>query len=189
MNEWIKTAADNLNALDWAIIVLAAASLIIGYIRGFVRQLLSVAGWIIAYLAAHSFYEKLSHMLQKSAPLAAWKEYDQYAFMVEGLKLDRYVYNAVAFALLFFGVKFLLSIFARIFDLLANLPGIAFFNKWGGVLLAFSETVIVFVIAVNVMNAIPATQVQHLLTNSKIVTWYMENAPAATEWLKVMWNK
>jgi membrane protein required for colicin V production len=43
---------DSLGWLDWVILLVAVASIVIGLVRGFVFECLSLAGWIVAWFAA-----------------------------------------------------------------------------------------------------------------------------------------
>lgn len=52
----------NLNWLDYVIIALISVSVIISLIRGFVREVLSLATWIIGFLIAFNFAHDLSLM-------------------------------------------------------------------------------------------------------------------------------
>ena len=46
--------------VDWAILVVIGLSAGISLIRGFVREALSLAGWILAFFVAKGFYQDLS---------------------------------------------------------------------------------------------------------------------------------
>jgi membrane protein required for colicin V production len=45
-------ALPDLQALDWAFLVVLAVSVIVGLVRGFVFECLSLAGWVVAWFAA-----------------------------------------------------------------------------------------------------------------------------------------
>ncbi len=49
--------------VDWAILIIIGISAGISLIRGFVREALSLAGWIIAFFVAKGFYLELSSLL------------------------------------------------------------------------------------------------------------------------------
>ena len=50
--------------IDWAILIVIGLSAGISLLRGFVREALSLAGWIIAFFIAKSFYLEFSSLLQ-----------------------------------------------------------------------------------------------------------------------------
>ncbi len=49
--------------VDWAILAIIGLSALISILRGFVREALSLAGWIAAFLLAKAFYEPVAEML------------------------------------------------------------------------------------------------------------------------------
>ncbi|WP_251359768.1 CvpA family protein [Kangiella sp. TOML190] len=49
--------------VDWAILAIIGLSALISLMRGFVREALSLAGWIAAFLLAKTFYEPVAQML------------------------------------------------------------------------------------------------------------------------------
>jgi len=49
--------------IDWAILVVIGLSAAISLLRGFVREALSLAGWILAFFVAKGFYQELSSLL------------------------------------------------------------------------------------------------------------------------------
>lgn len=49
--------------IDWAILIVIGISAGISLLRGFVREALSLAGWILAFFAAKGFYTDFSALL------------------------------------------------------------------------------------------------------------------------------
>lgn len=49
--------------IDWAILIVIGLSAGISLIRGFVREALSLAGWVIAFFVAKGFYQEFSSLL------------------------------------------------------------------------------------------------------------------------------
>ncbi|GAA4355400.1 CvpA family protein [Kangiella marina] len=49
--------------VDWVILAIIGVSALISLLRGFVREALSLAGWIAAFFLAKIFYEPLSELL------------------------------------------------------------------------------------------------------------------------------
>jgi membrane protein required for colicin V production len=48
----VKQLVGALGWIDWAILVVALSSIIVGLVRGFVFECLSLAGWVVAWFAA-----------------------------------------------------------------------------------------------------------------------------------------
>jgi len=177
------------NTIDIVAAVLIIGAVAIGYNRGFIAQLVSIAGLFIAYLAAYWLYDDLSPLIARYFPLERLQSYDRYAFLVEKLNLSVYLYNAAAFAVVFFIVKIGLSIVGRILNLIATLPGLKTINKWSGAALALVEAVIVFAVAVHVMLAIPSDPLQRKLQQSIAAGYVVEQMPELTAKLEQLWNK
>jgi len=52
-----------LTAVDWVIIVVLAVSTLLSLWRGFVREALSLAGWVAAFLVANLFVDQMASLL------------------------------------------------------------------------------------------------------------------------------
>lgn len=76
-----------LNAVDIAILLIALVSIIIGAWRGFLYEILSIGGWVLAFFAARAFADDVAVLLPMSGASA-------------GLRL------AVAFVLMFVATAF-----------------------------------------------------------------------------------
>jgi membrane protein required for colicin V production len=61
MNEWI--AQTGYNGADWAIVVVVVLSVLISLVRGFVREALSLLVWVVAFVVAFFFSERLAPLL------------------------------------------------------------------------------------------------------------------------------
>jgi uncharacterized membrane protein required for colicin V production len=177
-----------MNGLDWAAAVLIIAGLVLGYYRGFVSQLVSIAGLFIAYVVAFTFYKDIAPWIAGVLSLPNSESYAQYQFFVKGLHLDTYVSNAIAFALLLFGVKIALSIVGRVLHWITLTPGIKTINQWTGALLGLAEAVLIVVIAVQVMTVIPNDTTQRLLKDSASAPYILSAIPSVSSKLQELWN-
>lgn len=178
-----------MNGLDWAAAALVAAGALLGFYRGLVSQIVSVAGLIIAYVVAFSFYNQTAPWIAGALSLPAYESYQKFEYLVKGLRFDTYMYNAIAFALLFFGVKFILDLTGRVLNWIALAPGIRTFNQLSGALLGLAEAAVLLVIAVQVMTVIPNDSVQNLLKHSQSAPYILEALPVVTDKLHELWSK
>lgn len=176
------------NLADVSIAVLAAGAAAYGYYRGFLMQLVSVAGFILALVTAYLLFDETALALRRLVPLSGLKAYDKYAFWVEGLNLDVYAYNAIAFALLFAVAKLVLALAGRLLNLLSKLPVIHGINRWSGALLGLLEAALIAVIAVHVLSIVPADSVQRVLAQSHAAHVIMERMPDAALALRQLWS-
>lgn len=180
---------DQLNTLDIIAAVVGIAALGLGYHRGFIAQLVSIAGLVVAYLAAFWLYDDVAPAIAHLFPMNRLQSEGKYAFLAEDLNLDVYVYNAVAFALIFFAVKIGLSLAGRLLHLITLIPGLKTLNKWSGALLALLEAAILFAVAVQVMIVIPSDGLQQTLKGSVAAGAVAEHTPELTGKLRDLWNR
>ncbi|OCT10796.1 CvpA family protein [Paenibacillus pectinilyticus] len=166
-----------------------ALGLLIGYFRGFIAQIVSIAGMILAYLVAFYFYKDVAPLLKNAISLPTYQNYHKYEFIVKGLNVDTYILNAIAFALLFFGVKLALIIIGRALNILAKTPGLNAINRWSGACLGLAEALLIIVIAVNVMTIIPSDGSQKLLKSSSIAPYLINELPQVAGKLHDLWKQ
>ncbi|MUG70896.1 CvpA family protein [Paenibacillus validus] len=177
-----------INGLDYAVLAVVAAGTVLGYARGFVGQLVSFVGLFLAYVAAFAFYDDTAPWIRSLLNLSEHETYRKYAFLAEGLHLDTYVYNALAFGILLFGVKLGFSVAGRLLNWLAAAPGIKTVNKWSGAALGFVEAGLIALIAVHVMTVFPNDTAQRLLQTSMTAPYMLEHTPVVTDKLQEMWE-
>jgi uncharacterized membrane protein required for colicin V production len=187
MNAW-NVWLHSLNGLDWAVLVILTLGFTIGYTRGLVGMLVSVAGLLVALWAAVYFYKDAAPWLLQVITLPAFESYAKYEFIVKGLNLEKYVSQAIAFALIFFGVKLLFLIISRLLTIFTKMPGIKTVNQFTGALLGLTEAAVIIVIAVNVMTVVPNDDVQRLLSHSSVSAFIIEDSPIAAGKLQEMWK-
>ncbi|OXM86717.1 CvpA family protein [Paenibacillus rigui] len=178
-----------MNGLDWAAAVILIAGTVMGFYRGLVSQLVSVAGLIVAYLVAFTFYKDAAPLLAEALSLPSYASYQKYEYLVKGLHLETYVYNAIAFALLLFGVKLVMSIVGRVLNWIALTPGIKLMNQWSGALLGLTEALLLIIVAVQVMTVLPNDSVQQLLKGSKSTPYILNLVPSVSDKLHELWDQ
>jgi len=174
------------NVLDWSILVLIAGGLVLGYARGLISQLVSIAGLFIALYVAVRFYEPVATYLLQWLSLSSFSGYDKYEFLVKGLNLERYIANALSFALLFFLVKLALGIGGRMLNLIARLPGLHTVNRVTGALLGAIEAFVIAAVAVHIMTILPSDYVQDRLGQSRFAPYILNDV---MEWARKLWQR
>lgn len=125
-------ALANFNGVDYAIISVIGLSSLISLIRGFVKEALSLAGWIIAFWVGLTFCNELSNHLVK---------------MINSIP----VRTAVSFFLLFAGTLIMMSLINHIISCIVNKTGLSGTDRILGVLFGFGRGV--FVVAVLLLVA------------------------------------
>lgn len=71
-------------ALDWVFLTVLVASLLIGAWRGLVFELLSLAGWVLAFFAAQWFAADMGALLPMGQADAAWRHVAGFAVVFVG---------------------------------------------------------------------------------------------------------
>jgi uncharacterized membrane protein required for colicin V production len=178
-----------MNGFDYTLLALAVCGLILGYFRGFIAQIISFVGFFIAYVIAFKFFRDFSPILRGMIPLPTEANYQQYAFIVKGLNLDTYIFNALAFAILFFGVKLALSVVGKLLNIIAAVPGLNLMNRWSGALLGLAEALLIILIAVNVMVIAPSESLQKLLSSSLLAPYLINDLPSLAGKLQGLWKQ
>lgn len=68
-------------ALDWILAVLLLGSLLLGAWRGLVFELLSLAGWVGAFIAAQWFADDMAALLPMQDAMPAWRHLAGFALV------------------------------------------------------------------------------------------------------------
>lgn len=173
--------------LNILLLVLLIGGIIVGAKRGFVVQLIHMVGFVIALVAAYTYYKPLSEYFVLWIPYPAINENSQFTLVVDQLDLDQTFYQLLAFAIIFFVVKFALQLIASMFDFLKYLPVLGFFSKILGAVLGFIEAYILLFIFIYVFALLPIDAVQNQLENSGIAQAMLEHTPYFSEKVKEWW--
>ncbi|MEK8127039.1 CvpA family protein [Paenibacillus filicis] len=178
-----------MNGLDYGLLVVLAMGMALGYARGFVGQLVSFAGFFAAYLVAFFGYRQAAPWIKSLMNLSGHETYGRYELLAQELRIDTYIYNALAFGLLLFGTKLAFGIVGRMLQWLVAAPGLKAVNKWSGAGLGLLEAAIIALIAVHVMTVLPNDTAQKLLKTSTSAAYIVEHTPVITDKLKELWEK
>ncbi len=134
----------HLNGVDWFIIVVVAASILVSLWRGFAREAISLAAWVAAFVIANVFVGQLASLL------ASW---------IENIT-GRYV---AAYALLFVGTLMVGGVLGMLAAQLMKVTGLSVLDRMLGTVFGFARGVIlILVMAFVVRQLIPARDLQWL---------------------------
>lgn len=126
---------DALNAADWAIITVVGISMLLSLLRGFVREALSLIGWVLAFLVSMVFAERLSSLLANSIADAT----------------GRYI---VAFGTLFVLTLIAVALVARLLQGLIEFAGLGALDRLLGMGFGFARGVFVLLAAVVLLRPV-----------------------------------
>jgi len=173
--------------LDIILLILLIGGIIVGAKRGLVLQLIHMLGFIVALVVAYRYYKPLAEYFVLWIPYPVVGENSRFTVAVEQLDLDQTFYQLLAFALIFFVVKFGLQLIASMFDFLKYLPVLGFVSKVLGAVLGFIEVYILLFIFIYVFALLPIEAVQNQLGNSSIAQALLEHTPYFSEKVKEWW--
>ncbi len=130
-----------LNGADWFIIVVLSVSTLLSLWRGFVREALSLLGWVAAFVVAHLFVDQLATQL--AAAIAN----------VTG----RYI---AAYAILFVSTLVLFTLIVKLAVRLVRVAGLSVLDRLLGTVFGFARGVIIILVLAYVVRQLvpPAEQ-------------------------------
>ena len=173
--------------VDLALAVILLFGFLIGLRRGFILQLIHLAGFAAAFIAAYLYYDELAPKLDLWIPYPSLGN-------VEGLKLflgaegiESAYYNAIAFSIIFFGARILLQMVGSMLDFVAYLPILKQLNRWGGALLGFAEVYLIIFILLYIAALLPVSNVQSLMDSSILAELIVKQTPFLSDKVNELW--
>ena len=118
-----------MNSFDYTVLIIIGFSIVISMMRGALRELLSVAGWIAAFYVAKTYAMQLVTLLPLTIP-------------TQQLRL------LAAFIILFLSVLLIVSLLTIALSSLINKIGLGWFNRFLGAFIGFAKGLIIVCIAV-----------------------------------------
>lgn len=127
-----------MTVFDYLALFILVCSIVISTLRGLVKEVLSLLGWVAAFLVANAYGESLARLLPDAIPGNS----------------PRLI---VAFLLLFIGVRLLMSLFSMAMDAVIKASGLTFVDRGLGGLfgLARGLLIVLTVVLLCGMTAIP----------------------------------
>lgn len=112
---------------DYIVLFVLGCSVVVGLLRGLIKEMLSLAGWVLAFVIANAYSAKLAAMLPASVP-------------------GDTVRLILAFIALFIGVRLLVGLFGMVLDALLKATGLTLADRGLGALFGLLRGM-VFVLA------------------------------------------
>ncbi len=154
-----------LNGADWVIIVVLSVSTLLSLWRGFVREALSLLGWVAAFVVAHLFVDRLA------VELAA----------VIANETGRYV---AAYAILFVSTLVVFTLIVKLATSLVRAAGLSVLDRVLGTIFGFARGVIVVLVAVYVIKQLVSPQDQQWLHQSVL----MPHLNMLADWVQTVFS-
>jgi uncharacterized membrane protein required for colicin V production len=173
--------------LGLAIIILLIMGFFVGLKRGFILQLVHLLGFIIAYVAATSYYEELSTKLILWIPYPNFGDAPTLKVLTGSTDMESAFYRAIAFVIIFFAVKILFQIIGSMLDFVAHLPVLKQLNILAGGILGFCEVYLVIFILLYIGALIPIGFIQDAMDHSALAKAIVNHTPILSQQIKSLW--
>jgi membrane protein required for colicin V production len=134
MVDWVQ-----FNAADWAIIAILGLSMVLSLWRGFVREAVSLAGWIAAFIIANMFVGEMETLLSQ------WIVNDT----------GRYV---AAYALLFAGTLVMVGVLGKLATQVVRATGLSVLDRVLGTAFGFTRGLIIVLVLVYLLRQLAPPQ-------------------------------
>jgi membrane protein required for colicin V production len=152
--------------VDIGMLLVLAVSVVVGLVRGLVFELLSLAGWVVAYFAA------------------SWFAADVAAALPQGMRdaLGATAQRSVAFAVLFFATLIAWTLLARLVRLLLHATPLSLIDRAGGGAFGVLRGTVLLLVLATVVRYTPASQ--SLLWQTSVgATWLGQLVGVIEPWL------
>lgn len=173
--------------LDLLILFLLFGGLVTGFRRGLIVQVIHMTGFIVALIAAYTYYKQLAEKFVLWIPYPGVTAGSKLSIAVEQLDLDGTFYRLLAFVLIFLVVKFGLQLIASMFDFLKYLPVLGFIARFLGAMFGFIEFYILIFLVLYVLAMVPIDFIQGPLSKSMLAKTMFEHTPLLSETVKNWW--
>jgi len=129
---------ESLNVFDWILVAIIAASSIFGLLRGFVKELLSLASWVAAFFVARLFSFKLS------------------SFMIDWIDQPQFRLIA-AFAILFAATLVVGALINNVFSRLVSATGLTSTDRLFGMVFGIVRGGLLVIVMVSLLSLTPVS--------------------------------
>src|SRR5699024_3651790 len=110
-----------------------------------------------------------------------------WAIFVDSMPMENALYNAIEFALIFFGTKIILQIIASMLDFVARLPVLKQLNKLLGAILGFVEVYLILFVLLYVVALTPVGKLQGYVADSFVARLIVEFTPFLSSAMESLW--
>jgi membrane protein required for colicin V production len=132
---------ESLNVFDWILVAIIAVSSVFGLLRGFVKELLSLASWVAAFFVARLFSFKLSGFMMD------WIDQPQFRVIA-------------AFAILFAATLVVGALINNVFSRLVSATGLTGTDRLFGMVFGVVRGGLLVVVMVSLLSLTPISNDQ-----------------------------
>ena len=139
-----------MNEVDWLILAILGLSAVVSLWRGFVREAISLALWVLAFAIAMSFSDPLAYLLQDWITVPA-------------------IQRVLAFAGLFVATLFVGGLLSQLLSALIKKVGLGMLDRLLGMLFGILRGCIVVVVAIVLLPQLVAVDQQAWWNQSMLI--------------------
>lgn len=172
--------------VDIGLLVLFIMGFLVGLKRGFILQFIHMTGFIIAFIIAAVYDERIIPTLQLWIPYPSFGSSEVEMLLGNGSFEDAY-YRVIAFFLIFILVRIVLQIIGSALDFVTHIPIVRGVNVWAGGVLGFIEVYLLTFIVLYVAALLPIEPIQVGLQSSNVAAWVLEHTPILSNQVKEWW--
>lgn len=155
-----------LNGLDWFIIVVVTLSVAVSLWRGFAREAMSLAGWVLAFIVANLFASVFASYLDG---------------IIANLT-GRYI---VAWAVLFVAILIISGLLAKLVSRALQASGLGLLDRLLGTVFGFARGLIIIMVLVFVVRQVVPPRDQQWLHESQL----MPGIAVLMDWTQVQFDR
>ncbi|MDG1828200.1 MAG: CvpA family protein [Luminiphilus sp.] len=150
IEQQLNGATSGFNGFDWFIVLVLLISLLVGLYRGFGREILSLAGWLCAFIGANLMAQSLANSLT----------------VITDSETLRYL---MGWALIFVGVLAIFSVLGRLMARQMRQPGFNLGNRVLGGVFGLLRGVVFVIVATFVLRSVVPNSEQDLVNRSALM--------------------
>lgn len=150
-------------------------SMVIGYRRGFVLQLLHLVGTISAIIISAMNYETLSARFEMIMPYPSTAQSVNNPLLPDLANAEYAFYDMIAFFIIFAVSKILIQLIVSAFDYLQQISVFGIAGEIAGLLLGLIEMIYILTVIIFVLAVIPLEFIQNAIDESGLAIFIMEH--------------
>lgn len=174
--------------MNLILIIILIFGLFMGLKRGFILQAMHLTGYIISFIVAALYYDKLAGKLSLWIPYPDISDESLWAGFLQSMPLENAFYNAISFAIIFFAVKIIMQIIASMLDFVSAIPILGSINKLLGAALGFVEVYVLLFVVLFILALTPLTQIQNWMNDSSVAMFIVEKTPILSKKIMSLWQ-
>lgn len=171
------------------IVIALAIGFYTGYRRGLIMQAIRLIGYIVTFILATKYYDKIAAYVEMLIPFPAVQQGSYLAIYTESesFMLDKAFYNAITFLLIGIVGWLLTNFLAMFFTRVTYYDMMKYANYIGGGLINALVTYVVIFILLYILSLIPIEFIQQQFVDNPIAFWIVDRTPFLADFAKDMW--